>query len=39
MNIRVYDSKKPDESFESKTPELEDVYFVTLREEKEVVAA
>ncbi|MEQ8524902.1 ABC transporter ATP-binding protein [Gracilimonas sp.] len=39
LNIRVHGSQKPDESFEAKSPELEDVYFVTLREEKEVVAA
>lgn len=39
LNIRVHDTQKPDESFEAKSPELEDVYFVTLREEKEVVAA
>ncbi|WP_421773769.1 ABC transporter ATP-binding protein [Gracilimonas sp.] len=39
LNIRVHSTQKPDESFEAKSPELEDVYFVTLREEKEVVAA
>ncbi|MCP9290721.1 ABC transporter ATP-binding protein [Gracilimonas sediminicola] len=39
LNIRVHDNQKPDDSFEAKSPELEDVYFVTLREEKEVVAA
>ncbi|MGN8224843.1 ABC transporter ATP-binding protein [Gracilimonas sp. BCB1] len=39
LNIRVHSNEKPDESFEAKSPELEDVYFVTLREEKEVVAA
>ncbi|MEX0719867.1 MAG: ABC transporter ATP-binding protein [Balneolaceae bacterium] len=39
LNIRVHGSEKPDESFTAKNPELEDVYFVTLREEKEVVAA
>jgi ABC-type multidrug transport system ATPase subunit len=39
LNIRVHDTQKPDDSFEAKSPELEDVYFVTLREEKEVVAA
>ncbi len=38
LNIRVHSSQKPDDSFEAKSPELEDVYFVTLREEKEVVA-
>lgn len=39
LKIRVHNSQKPNESFESTSPELEDVYFVTLREEKEVVAA
>tara|TARA_R100001143_G_C3361089_1_gene135915 strand:- start:14631 stop:15521 length:891 start_codon:yes stop_codon:yes gene_type:complete len=39
LNIRVHDSKQPDESFQPKEPDLADVYFVTLREEKEVVAA
>ncbi|WP_428235214.1 ABC transporter ATP-binding protein [Gracilimonas sp.] len=39
LNIRVHDTQKPDDSFEAKSPELEDVYFVTLREEKEVVSA
>lgn len=39
LNIRVHDTEKPDESFEAKNPELEDVYFVTLREEHEVTAA
>lgn len=38
LNIRVYDSQKPDDTFVAKAPELEDVYFVTLSEEKEVVA-
>lgn len=38
LNIRVHDTKQPDESFKSKEPDLADVYFVTLREEKEVVA-
>lgn len=38
LNIRVHNAEKPDESFEAKQPELEDVYFVTLREEKEVIA-
>jgi ABC-type multidrug transport system ATPase subunit len=36
LNIRVHSAGKPDESFEAKNPELEDVYFVTLREEKEI---
>lgn len=32
LNIRVHSLEQPDESFDSKTPELEDVYFVTLHE-------
>jgi|AntRauTorcE11897_2_1112592.scaffolds.fasta_scaffold17505_2 ABC-type multidrug transport system ATPase subunit len=36
LNIRVHSLEKPDESFEAKKPELEDVYFVTLREDSEV---
>jgi len=39
LNIRVHNAVRPDETFSAKEPELEDVYFVTLREEKEVVAA
>ena len=39
LNIRVYSDEKPDETFKAKDPDLADVYFVTLREEKEVVAA
>lgn len=39
LNIRVHSAVQPDETFSAKEPELEDVYFVTLREEKEVVAA
>lgn len=39
LNIRVYDMEQPDDTFEAKDPDLADVYFVTLREEKEVVAA
>lgn len=39
LNIRVHSAAQPDETFSAKEPELEDVYFVTLREEKEVVAA
>ncbi len=39
LNIRVYDDNKPDETFQAKDPDLADVYFVTLRKEKEVVAA
>ena len=39
LNIRVHSMEKPDDTFETKAPELADVYFVTLREEKEVVAA
>lgn len=39
LNIHVHGSEKPDETFSAKAPELEDVYFVTLCEEKEVVAA
>ncbi|GAB5407690.1 MAG: ABC transporter ATP-binding protein [Balneolaceae bacterium] len=32
LNIRVHSLTKPDDSFSEKTPELEDVYFVTLHE-------
>lgn len=32
LNIRVHSLTKPDDSFTKKTPELEDVYFVTLNE-------
>lgn len=39
LNIRVYGTEQPDETFQPKEPDLSDVYFVTLREEKEVVAA
>lgn len=39
LNIRVHGMEKPNETFQSKDPDLADVYFVTLREEKEVVAA
>lgn len=39
LNIRVHGMEQPDETFQLKDPDLADVYFVTLREEKEVVAA
>jgi len=39
LKIRIHNSQKPDETFDSTRPQLEDVYFVTLREEKEIVAA
>lgn len=39
LNIRVHDAEQPDDTFELREPDLSDVYFVTLREEKEVVAA
>lgn len=38
LNIRVHGNEQPDETFQSKEPDLADVYFVTLRDEKEVVA-
>jgi ABC-type multidrug transport system ATPase subunit len=39
LNIRVHSSEQPDETFRPAIPDLSDVYFVTLKEEKEVVAA
>jgi ABC-type multidrug transport system ATPase subunit len=39
LNIRVHSEMKPDDSFTSSNPELEDVYFVTLHKDSEVVAA
>lgn len=39
LNIRVHSEMQPDESFASSNPELEDVYFVTLHKDSEVVAA
>lgn len=39
LNIRVHGMEQPNDTFQSKDPDLADVYFVTLREEKEVVAA
>ncbi|HET8864963.1 MAG TPA: ABC transporter ATP-binding protein [Gracilimonas sp.] len=39
LNIRVHSTEQPNETFQAKEPDLADVYFVTLREEKEVVAA
>lgn len=39
LNIRVHSETQPDESFASSKPELEDVYFVTLHKDSEVVAA
>lgn len=38
LNIRVHGTERPDDTFQSKEPDLADVYFVTLRDEKEVVA-
>jgi len=38
LNIRVLNDQKPDDTFEAKSPELEDVYFVTLREDESVVS-
>lgn len=39
LNIRVHSEMQPDESFDASNPELEDVYFVTLHKDSEVVAA
>lgn len=39
LNIRVHNETQPDESFTSSNPELEDVYFVTLHKDSEVVTA
>jgi ABC-type multidrug transport system ATPase subunit len=39
LNIRVHSMEQPNETFQAKAPDLADVYFVTLREQKEVVAA
>ena len=39
LNIRVHSAEQPDDTFQAKAPDLADVYFVTLREEKEVVVA
>lgn len=39
LNIRVHNTEQPNETFQSREPDLADVYFVTLREEKEVVAS
>jgi ABC-type multidrug transport system ATPase subunit len=33
LNIRVFSEEKPDETFVSATPHLEDVYFVTLKKD------
>ena len=38
LNIRVHSLTKPDDSFDEKTPELEDVYFVTLHEDQNATA-
>ncbi len=38
LNIRVHNEIKPDESFEQTKPELEDVYFVALRNDSQAVA-
>ena len=34
LNIRVYSDNQPNESFENATPQLEDVYFVTLKNDQ-----
>ena len=34
LNIRVHDSNQPDDTFSLKNPELEDVYFVMLRNDE-----
>ncbi len=39
LNIRVHGLTQPDESFSVKTPELEDVYFVTLHQDQQTVEA
>ena len=38
LTIRVHSLSKPDQSFAEKTPELEDVYFVTLHEDQNATA-
>lgn len=39
LNIRVHSLERPDDSFNPKIPELEDVYFVTLHEGENVLTA
>ena len=39
LTIRLYAGQKPDDSFEYATPNLEDVYFIALREENGAFAA
>lgn len=38
LNINVHNEQQPDDTFRPKAPELEDVYFVTLREDQPVKA-
>ncbi|MEP0986505.1 ABC transporter ATP-binding protein [Ekhidna sp.] len=38
LNIRIYSESKPDGDFNSVIPDLEDVYFHTLKEDERVVA-
>lgn len=38
LNIRVHSSTKPDESFKSTSPQLDDVYFIALKQDEPVEA-
>ncbi|WP_421762991.1 ABC transporter ATP-binding protein [Ekhidna sp.] len=38
LNIRIYSASKPDGDFKSVIPDLEDVYFHTLKDDERVVA-
>lgn len=38
LSIRVFSDLQPDETFAPKAPELEDVYFVTLKEDQQATA-
>jgi hypothetical protein len=38
LNIRVHASEKPGEDFEQGTPQLDDVYFIALKQDEPVIA-
>ena len=37
LNIRVHALEKPSEDFEASTPQLDDVYFIALKQEEPVI--
>jgi len=38
LNVRVHSAEKPADGFEQTTPQLDDVYFIALKQDEPVIA-